>query len=309
MTLVTDSESRELAAAVGAELDGLGCEYHSYLLEEFGERPLVEVPQEIADQVGRSQVSIWIVARAKEEDSLYRQLARIVKERGVRHAQLSNIDRKTMLEGMRADYFLIDKLADRLIGMLSRERVILRAKNGAGTDIVAECDPKGWRKATGIFTGPGFATLPAGEVWAVPERVNGTYAADACVGGPMAARFGDIRYTPLIVQVQHGRIADVSCESRGVRDAFMEILESYSTFQQVGKVGLGVNPAMRDPIGAILQDNKIPGLHIGFGRADAQPGDPDYLAFPLDLVGRFDDVWIGDTQIIHNGGYLILPEA
>ena len=50
---------------------------------------------------------------------------------------------------------------------------------------------------------------------------------------------------------------------------------------------------MHDVIGNILQDEKIPGIHIAFGNPyGAHTGADWYSATHIDVVGRKFDIWI-----------------
>ncbi len=69
---------------------------------------------------------------------------------------------------------------------------------------------------------------------------------------------------------------------------------------------------MHDVIGNILQDEKIPGIHIAFGNPyGAHTGADWYSATHIDVVGRNFDIWIDGRQIMHGGAFLLdsLPSA
>jgi aminopeptidase len=55
----------------------------------------------------------------------------------------------------------------------------------------------------------------------------------------------------------------------------------------VGEFAIGTNIGVRDVIGNILQDEKIPGVHIAFGNPyGAHTGADWYSATHIDVVGR-----------------------
>ena len=63
---------------------------------------------------------------------------------------------------------------------------------------------------------------------------------------------------------------------------------------------------MRDVIGNILQDEKIPGVHIAFGNPyGAHTGADWYSSTHIDVVGRQFDIWIDERQIMRGGAFLI----
>ena len=58
-------------------------------------------------------------------------------------------------------------------------------------------------------------------------------------------------------------------------------------------------------IGNILQDEKIPGIHIAFGNPYAAHTGADwYSATHIDVVGRNFDIWIDGRQIMRGGALL-----
>jgi aminopeptidase len=59
-------------------------------------------------------------------------------------------------------------------------------------------------------------------------------------------------------------------------------------------------------IGNILQDEKIPGIHIAFGNPyGAHTGAEWYSRTHIDVVGREFDIWIDGLQIMHRGAFLL----
>ena len=65
---------------------------------------LTALPAIIADDMERSQVSIFAVHVQTNELTSRMQMTDIVNRRKMRHAHMVNINRQIMLEGMRADY-------------------------------------------------------------------------------------------------------------------------------------------------------------------------------------------------------------
>ena len=59
-------------------------------------------------------------------------------------------------------------------------------------------------------------------------------------------------------------------------------------------------------IGVLLQDEKIPGVHIAFGDPyGSQTGAPWKSRTHIDVLTRACDVWIDDEQVIGRGRYLM----
>src|SRR5579864_7587017 len=132
--VITDEATIEIAASIVHELEKLGAPYHAWVLEELAERPLKDLPRELADDLERSQVSIFAVQVQTHELRSRIQMTDVVNRRKIRHAHMVNINRQIMLEGMRADFQRVDRLRQKVIEMVRRASKI-RAKTAAGTDL------------------------------------------------------------------------------------------------------------------------------------------------------------------------------
>ena len=56
--VITDDVTKEIAAAIVAEIEKVGAPYRAWVLEEMATRPLKDLPREILDDLEQSQVSI-----------------------------------------------------------------------------------------------------------------------------------------------------------------------------------------------------------------------------------------------------------
>ena len=66
------------------------------------------------------------------------------------------------------------------------------------------------------------------------------------------------------------------------------------------------DPQFSHVIGNILQDEKIPGIHIAFGHPDAEHTGQTWLSKThIDCVGRDFDIWFDDEQVMKRGKFLI----
>src|SRR3982750_5586 len=59
ITIITDEATRDIAAALQAEVEEIGAEHAVFILENYASRPLTAMPQIILDDVAQSQVSIF----------------------------------------------------------------------------------------------------------------------------------------------------------------------------------------------------------------------------------------------------------
>ena len=59
-------------------------------------------------------------------------------------------------------------------------------------------------------------------------------------------------------------------------------------------------------IGNILQDEKIPGVHVAFGHPYSEHTGADWFSKThIDCVGRDFDIWFDGEQVMKNGKFLV----
>ncbi|MBA2565869.1 MAG: aminopeptidase, partial [Gemmatimonadetes bacterium] len=225
----------------------------------------------------------------------------------IRHAHMVEITPRIMNEGMRADFVAVDALSRWALERAARAREI-RVTSPAGTDLRATFSPElRWVKTSGIISADAWGNLPGGEIFTSPANVEGVYVCDGVLGDWFAAKYGELRDAPLTITVEGGRIASLAC----ARDELLRDFEAYTTCDEnsnrVGEFALGTNIALtNNVIGHILQDEKIPGVHIAFGHPYREHTGADWTSVThVDVVGRECNVWIDGELVIERGRYLV----
>ncbi len=308
VTIITDDATKEIAASIVRELEQLGSTYRAWVLEDLAPRPLRDLPQEIADNLETSEVSIFAVQAQANELRSRMQMTDIVNRRHIRHAHMVNINRQIMLEGMRADFLKVDRISQKVAEMVRRASLI-RAKTAAGTDLTAELNPSyRWIKTSGIISPEKWGNLPGGEVFTTPGEVNGTFVIDGVVGDWLCAKFGDLAPKPLTIRIKNNRLTEAHSANHDLEDDFWRYTHTDENSDRVGEFAIGTNIELKDVIGQILQDEKYPGVHIAFGNPyGAHTGAQWYSSTHIDVVGRKFDIWVDDEQIMKHGKFLIEP--
>ncbi len=306
VTVITDEVTLEIAAALVHELEAVGCRYNSWVIEDVATRPLADFPLAISEDLETSQVSIFAVQAQMNELKSRMQMTDVVNRKKIRHAHMVNINRRIMLEGMRADFKRVDRLSTKVA---ERVRVAkqIRAKTAAGTDLTADFNPKyRWLKTSGIISPEKWGNLPGGEVFTTPGEVNGTFVIDGVVGDYLCAKFGDLKENPLTIHVKGNRVVEAHSSNRELQDDFWTYTHTDENSDRVGEFAIGTNIELKDVIGQILQDEKYPGVHIAFGNPyGAHTGAEWYSATHIDVVGRKFDIWVDSEQIMRGGQFLI----
>jgi len=306
ITLITDEASEEIAASLVHEVEVVGAAYHLWELEDLVERPVHAMPQPILADLETSQVSVFAAQAQRSELHARMQMTEVVNRRRIRHAHMVNINKQIMKEGMRADFRKVDEISVRVRDIASAAHSI-RAKSAAGTDVVAQFNPKyRWLKTSGIINPDKWGNLPGGEVFTAPEQVDGTFVIDGVVGDYLCARFGDLQNQPLFIRVKASRLLEAHSDNLELEEEFWKYTHTDENSDRVGEFAIGTNIALDHVIGHILQDEKIPGVHMAFGNPYAEHTGADwYSSTHIDVVGTKFDIWADDQQLMREGKFLI----
>lgn len=306
VTIITDNSCLEIAASIAKELVDSKISYNSFILEELAPRPLENMPSEVLEDMETSQVSIFAVKAQMNELKTRMQMTEVVNRRKMRHAHMVNIERRIMLEGMRADYLAVDALSVRVMDIVTKAKQI-RAVTNAGTDITAQLNPNyKWLKTSGIISPNKWGNLPGGEIFTTPGEVNGVFVIDGVVGDYLCAKYGDLRETPLTIEIEGNRLEEATCENKELVEEFWKYTHTDENSDRVGEFAIGTNIGLKSVIGNILQDEKLPGVHIAFGSPYGLHTGADWdSSTHIDVVGTKFDIWADDLQIMRQGEFLI----
>jgi aminopeptidase len=306
ITIITDDATREIAAALQSEVERVGADYSLFKLEHHARRPLKFMPEVILEDLACSQVSIFAAQTQPGELGSRIQMTSVINNYGIRHGHMVNINREIMLKGMRADFRAVDALSQRLMERVRRARRVT-CKTPHGTDFEAELSPKlKWLKTSGIITKDKWGNLPGGEIFTSPMNTNGVFVVDGVVGDYLCERYGDLQSNPLTIEVENNRIRSLKSENKDLRDDFRLYTSTDENSNRVGEFAIGTNIACSHIIGHILQDEKVPGVHIAFGHPYAEHTGANWISQThIDCVGRDFDIWFDGEQVMERGKFLV----
>ncbi len=308
-TLITDKETAPIAASLYDELKASGANVHTFVVEDYAERPMQHMPQPILEDMEHADVTIYCMQGQHNELQTRKEMMAVVNRVKPRHAHMVNINHEIMTEGMQADFLAVDAISKKVWALAKAAKKII-AKSPAGTHIEATFSPDlKWLKTSGIISREKWGNLPGGEVLTCPERVDGVYVVDGVVGDYLCAKYGDLKNTPLTIYVENSRITKCECSNKELLDEFLEYTHRDENSDRVGEFAVGTNIGVSDVRGLILQDEKIPGCHIAFGYPYCEhTGATWYSGTHIDVVGRAFDIWIDDLKIMEGGKFLISPD-
>jgi leucyl aminopeptidase (aminopeptidase T) len=306
VTVIADRDCEDIAASLVREIEEVGAPYRAFILEEVAQRPLVDLPTAIAEDMEQSQVSILAVHVQRNELRSRMQLTDIVNRRKMRHGHMVNINRQMMLEGMRADFHKVDRLSSKVIDIVRNAKEV-RATTKGGSAFTATLSPNyKWLKTSGLISPDKWGNLPGGEVFTTPGNVEGTLVVDGVVGDFLCEKYGSLADSPLTLVVKDNRLVECHSDNKELESDFWKYTHTDANSDRVGEFAIGTNIELKEVIGHILQDEKFPGIHVAFGDPYGAHTGADWTwTTHIDVVATRFDIWVDDRQIMADGKFLI----
>ena len=304
VVVIADEVSRGVAASLEQALEEQGARFTGLLLEDFGPRPMTVAPEPVLEALEKTDVGALCMTPQPGELGARMAIVRVVERRQIRYAHMVGVTPEIMQQGMRADYRKVDELSERLRERMQRaER--LTVKTDAGTSFSAHFDQRlDWVKTSGLISPRYWSNLPAGEVFTTPATVDGTFVCDATAGDYFNGKYGDLQATPLVMEIEHGRLVGVDCPRKDLEEEFWKYCHTDENSDRVGELAFGTNLGLSRMIGILLQDEKFPGVHIAFGDPYGSQTHANWKSRThVDVLTRNCDVWIDEDQVIEKGHY------
>jgi leucyl aminopeptidase (aminopeptidase T) len=307
MTVVTDQETLEIGASLFSVARMAGAIVTAYVIEDYTERPMTDMPQPILDAIAKSDVALYAVQSKVGELPARKQFVSVIEQKGVRYAHMVQISHDIMLQGMRADYNVVNAIGQRIREMAMNCRSIV-TKTDAGTDIEASFIPElQWIATCGMITEKIWSNLPAGEVFTAPYNVNGIYVVDGTIGDYFNQKYGNLAEYPLYLEIENNRLRSVKCDNRYLEVEFWRYVNTHENSNRVGEFAIGANIGVNRMIYNLLQDEKLPGMHVAFGDPYGSQTGADWSApTHVDAIAKDCDIWVDGKPIMSKGKFLFL---
>jgi len=307
MTIVTDLETIEIGAALYEAAIKAGALVTGYVIEDYTTRPILNMPQPILEAIAKSQVALYAVQSQQGELPARKQFVSVIERNLVRYAHMVMISPDIMLQGMRADYTMVDRIGQKILDMVANCRTI-SCKTEAGTDIEATFDPElHWIKTCGMITPQIWSNLPAGEVFTAPQNVNGIYVVDGTVGDYFSQMYGSLAEYPIYLEIENNYLRAVQCDNKYLQTDFWRYVHTAENSNRVGEFAIGANIGVKKMIYNLLQDEKLPGMHIALGDPyGSQTGAGWSAPTHVDAIAKNCNIWIDSKRIMHEGRFTFL---
>ena len=305
VALVADEASRAVAASLEQALVDAGADARCLLIESVASRPITTAPLDILNAFEHADAGILCVQPQEGELPARMAIVGLIERRRIRYAHMVGVTPRIMREGMRANYVEVDRLSTQLCERMDRA-TSLTVRTANGTDFRATFDRSlAWVKTSGLINPRYWSNLPAGEVFTTPGSVDGTFVCDGTAGDYFNAKYGSLDRTPLVLEMRNGRLVSARCERADLQRDFWNYCHTDANSNRVGELAFGTNLGLREMIGILLQDEKVPGVHLAFGDPYGSQTHADWKSRThVDVLTRHCDVWIDDEQVIAHGQYL-----
>lgn len=304
--IITDVEKRRIGEALLSESQRIGAETRLVLLEDYGRRPFSDLPGALkASIISFNPTVTFFAADGQPGEIKFRMplLALFTQEVKSRHGHMIGIDERLMQEGMAGDYNEIARITQKVYDRVKGARTI-RVLSKKGTDVTASfSESLRWKPCTGIYSEQGqWGNLPEGEVFTSPACVDGILVVDV-IGDFFSKKYG-VLAKPVTFKIANSFVTEIACENEELQKELSDYLFGTENGNRAGEFAIGTNTALTHLTGNLLQDEKIPGVHIAFGDPYPRETGADWEAnVHVDVIPTDCDIWVDGVQIMANGEF------
>lgn len=306
--ILTDFARQHIAQRVAAAARARQATVTIHFLEHYGERPLTAFPEALrADYLQAQPTVSYYIATAQPGEIAFRipLLPFLVNELKVRHGHMIGIDDTLMVDGMCADYDEVFEMTNRIYEIVKHAKTI-HVTSEKGSDVTAtfHSDWK-WVPCHGRYTEQGkWGNLPEGEVYTAPATVDGVLVCEV-LGDFFSEKYG-VLAQPLIVTVKDGYITDITSENKEVAQEVRDYLFSVPNGNRAGEFAIGTLTSLKRLVGNLLQDEKLPGLHVAFGNPYPEFTGADWdSAIHVDVIPTNCTIEVDGRVIMQDGQFTL----
>lgn len=308
--VITDEEAEDIGHALASEAELAGAPAHLLVIEQFTSRPALAYPQALDERINAINPTVSFYAAAAQEGELgpFRRplMNHLVHEIKTRHGHMVGITRQLMTEGMVADYEEISRLTLQVNDIVKEAREI-EVQAPSGTDMRSTFDPARmrWHPCNGLYHAPGeWGNLPEGETFTSPASLDGLIGAEV-LGDHFSAKYG-VLAQPLRLEVEDARVRKVLHPDDELRQDFEQYLRQHENSNRAGEFAIGTNVGLKKLSGNLLQDEKIPGVHVAFGYPYPEETGADWdCPSHCDVVTTRSTIKVDGQYLMRDGEFVI----
>src|SRR5216684_1637320 len=306
--IITDYERESIARRVAIAALARHADVSVHFLEHYGERPLTTFSQELRNDILQARPTVtYYIATAKPGEIAFRipLLPFLAQELKVRHGHMIGIDEAVMADGMCADYDEVFSLTNQVYDLVRHAKTI-HVTSAKGSDVTATFHKDWhWVPCHGRYHEQGkWGNLPEGEVYTAPATVDGVLVCDV-LGDYFSHKYGVLEH-PVVITVKQGYVTEVDCEDAAVAQEVRDYLFSVPNGNRAGEFAIGTLTSLKKLVGNLLQDEKMPGLHVAFGNPYPQFTGADWDAtIHVDVIPSRCTIEVDGLLIMRDGQFTI----
>jgi aminopeptidase len=305
--IITDYERESIAGRVAAAALARHANVTVHFLEHYGTRPLTVFSDELRNDLIQAHPTVtFYIATAQPGEISFRipLLPFLATELKVRHGHMIGIDENLMADGMCADYDEVFRLTNQVYELVRPAKKI-HVTSAKGSDVTATFhEDWHWIPCHGRYHEQGkWGNLPEGEVFTAPATVDGVLVCDV-LGDYFSEKYGVLEQ-PLVLTVKDGYVTDVTSENAALAQEVHDYLFSVPNGNRAGEFAIGTLTSLKKLVGNLLQDEKMPGLHVAFGNPYPQFTGADWDArIHVDVIPTRCTIEIDGRVIMRDGEFV-----
>ncbi len=306
--IMTDYARESIARRVAVAALAQHADVSIRFLEHYGERPLTAFPEELRNDLLQARPTVtYYIATAKPGEITFRLplLPFLVKELHVRHGHMIGIDETVMADGMCADYDEVFTLTNQVYDLVRHAQTI-HVTSAKGSDVTATFH-KDWKwiPCHGRYDVQGeWGNLPEGEVFTAPASVDGILVCDV-LGDFFSEKYGVLEH-PVAISVKEGYVTEVTSQDAALAKEVCDYLFSTPNGNRAGEFAIGTLTSLKRLVGNLLQDEKMPGLHVAFGNPYPEFTGADWNAkIHVDVIPSRCTIEVDGRIIMRDGEFTI----
>src|SRR5579883_3208322 len=306
--IITDFARENLAHRVAVAALERHADVTVRFLEHYGERPLTSFPEALRQDLLAAHPTVsYYIATAQPGEIAFRipLLPFLAQELRVRHGHMIGIDEALMADGMCADYDEVYRVTNQIYDLVKNaQRIHVTSAKGSDVTATFRTDWK-WVPCHGRYWKQGmWGNLPEGEVFTAPATVDGVLVCDV-LGDYFSEKYGVLEQ-PLVIKVKGGYITGVSSENAALAQEVRDYLFSVPNGNRAGEFAIGTLTSLKRLSGNLLQDEKMPGLHVAFGNPYPQFTGADWDAqIHVDVIPTGCTIEVDGRVIMRKGKFTI----
>jgi leucyl aminopeptidase (aminopeptidase T) len=307
-----DKETDRIGKALEEETKQTGAEVKMVYLESYGSRPLTSIPDELISELIEYKPTLTYYAAESKPGEIKMRMELTNKSRQAydeidhaypRHAHMVSITPQLIEEGMNADYNEINRITYQVYDLVKNAQSI-SVTSAKGSDITATFNPSyRWKPCHGLYHKPtDRGNLPEGEVFTCPDQMNGIVVADI-LGDHFSPKYGVLE-NPVRITIKDSLVENVTCQDDHIAKELLDYLDSAENGRRVGEFAIGTNIAIKHLSGNLLQDEKIPGVHIAFGNPYPRETGADWSSLVhVDVIPTNCNISVDNSVLMVDGEF------